>query len=177
MSIRRPAPPRPVRTAHAGALAAAAVAALLAGCGSAATDTGGAAPTPAAPSPSAPADTPTAGASPATDDAGADSAAPGAYVTYEDYEADPGAHAGTTVVYFFHAPWCPSCRATEEAVRTSGVPAGLTLVKVDFDSATALRQEYGVTTQHTFVQVAPDGSGLKTWTGSSDGAAILAETV
>lgn len=100
----------------------------------------------------------------------------GTYLTYADYEQDPSAYAGTAVVLFFHASWCPSCRATEQAVRASGVPAGLTLVKVDYDTATDLRRRYGVTVQHTFVQVAADGTEVATWTGSADGAAILAAT-
>lgn len=106
-----------------------------------------------------------------------DGTAAGRYVSLAEYEKDPAAYADTTVVLFFHAPWCPSCRATESAVRADGLPAGLTLVKVDFDTAIDLRQRHGVTTQHTFVQVDPDGDRLARWTGSEDGAAILAETV
>jgi thiol-disulfide isomerase/thioredoxin len=101
----------------------------------------------------------------------------GAYVEWAEYEADPAARADTKVVLFFHASWCPSCRATEKAIGETGVPAGLTLVKVDYDTATDLRQRYGVTTQHTFVQVDGSGTELAKWTGSADGAAILAETV
>ena len=101
----------------------------------------------------------------------------GAYISQAEYEKDPAAFADSTVVLFFHAPWCPSCRATEQAIRKTGVPAGLTLVKVDFDTQTALRKTYGVTQQHTFVQVDGTGAELAKWTGSPDGAAILAKTV
>ncbi len=117
--------------------------------------------------------TPSAGTT--TDAAG--TTAPGAYVTLADHEKDPAAHAGTKVVYFFHASWCPSCRATDAAIGESGIPDGLTVVKVDFDSATELRQRYGVTQQHTFVQVDAGGAELARWTGSQDGAAILGSTV
>ncbi len=85
--------------------------------------------------------------------------------------------AGTKVVYFFHAPWCPTCRATEKAIARDGIPAGLTVVKVDFDSEDDLRRQFGVTTQHTFVQVDPSGAELARWTGSQSGAEILAKTV
>ncbi len=101
--------------------------------------------------------------------------APGRYVDWADYDADRAAYADSDVVLFFHAPWCPSCRTTEESIDADGVPDGLTLVKVDFDSATELRQKYGVTYQHTYVQVDPDGTALKKWTGSVTGADIAGE--
>ena len=64
-----------------------------------------------------------------------------------------------------------------KAIEADGVPAGLTVVKVDFDSATDLRRKHGVTQQHTFVQVGPDGEQLEKWTGSRSGAEIKAKTV
>jgi len=107
-----------------------------------------------------------------------DAAAPaGAYLSRAEYTQLAASRAGTKVVYFFHATWCPTCRATEEAIARDGVPAGLTLVKVDFDSENDLRKKYGVTTQHTFVQVDASGAELAKWTGSKGGAEILAKTV
>ena len=91
------------------------------------------------------------------------------------YDADRAAYADSRIVLFFHAPWCPNCRATEESLNADGVPDGLTIVKVDFDSQTDLRQEYGVTYQHTYVLVDTDGTALKKWTGTETGADIAAE--
>lgn len=99
----------------------------------------------------------------------------GRYVSWADFEADRAAYADSQVVLFFHAPWCPSCRATEEAIDADGVPDGLTIVKVDFDTATDLRQQYGVTVQHTFVHVDADGTALRKWTGTVSGDDIVAE--
>lgn len=100
------------------------------------------------------------------------------YVDYETYAADPAAYAadGHPVVLFFHADWCPDCRATEESLTTEGVPEGLTVVKVDYDSMTDLRQQFGVVQQHTFVQVDADGEEITTWTGARSGEEILAQT-
>ncbi|WP_377644643.1 thioredoxin family protein [Oryzobacter terrae] len=106
-----------------------------------------------------------------------DGAAAGAYLSKADYAEQAVSRAGTTVVYFFHAPWCPTCRATEKAIGRDGIPAGLTPVKVDFDTENDLRKKYGVTTQHTFVQVDPSGAELAKWTGSIGGAEILAKTI
>jgi thioredoxin 1 len=162
----------PMRRTAVPTLAAAALSLALAGCGSATTGEG------TAPGATSATSGPSASATTGGTSQGSQaSAAAGAYVTLQEYEADPSAHAGSAVVYFFHAGWCPSCRATESALGESGVPDGLTVVKVDFDAATELRQRYGVTQQHTFVQVDDNGSELARWTGSADGAAILAETV
>ncbi len=162
-----------MRRAALPALAAAALALTLAGCGSATSgEAAGSGQQTTSGAASADATSGTAGAT-----AGGDTAAGGAYVTLADYRAAPEAHAGTKVVYFFHATWCPSCRATDAAIGETGVPDGLTVVKVDYDTETDLRQRYGVTQQHTFVQVDENGAELSKWTGSQDGAAILAGTV
>ncbi|NLP84982.1 thioredoxin [Microbacterium sp. CFH 90308] len=73
---------------------------------------------------------------------------PGAYVEYGDAEL---AAAEGTRVLFFHAPWCPQCRALEADILASGVPGGVTVLKVDYDSRQDLRQRYGVTIQTTLV--------------------------
>jgi thiol-disulfide isomerase/thioredoxin len=127
----------------------------LVGC--ATTDASGAGADPAA---TARADTSTPSPMPdATEalDASADAPdAEGAYLDYEDgvVEATAGPKA-----LFFHASWCPKCRALDEDLRAEGAPAGLTVFKVDYDSRTDLRQRYGVTLQTTIVFV--DDAGAK----------------
>jgi thioredoxin 1 len=143
----------------------------LAGCGSRST-------TPT--SPAAQVSTPAATGA-ATDreptDQGKPTAKAGVYLDYAAYRADPAKYAGTKVVLFFHAPWCPSCRATEQDVlaRRDSLPSGLTLVKTDYDSQQDLKKKYGVTTQHTFVLIDPAGKQLKKWSGSLTVADIVAE--
>jgi len=84
-------------------------------------------------------------------------ASPGVYVDYYD-----GAIAETAglKVLFFHASWCPKCRALDADIEANAVPDGMTIFKVDFDTATALRQQYGVTLQTTIVYVDDDGDLL-----------------
>ncbi|MFV0374093.1 thioredoxin family protein [Microbacterium sp.] len=157
-------------------VAAVAVAATLtlAGCSAAADDMSGQ--TPMADSTAMADETPMSDEV-ADGDEMAVSMAPGAYLTLAEYRDQMDARADTTVVYFFHADWCPSCRSTDQSLQTDGVPDGLTVVKVDFDTETDLKKQYGITQQHTFVQVAPDGAALATWSGSGSGAEIKAETV
>jgi thiol-disulfide isomerase/thioredoxin len=127
----------------------------------------GASPTAAPPATSA---SPEAGEAPA--------ATTGSWVDLADYEADrAGFHDAGDVVLFFNADWCPTCQATVASLESEGTPPGLTVVSVDFDDSDALRQQYGVTVQHTFVQVDVEGAELATFTGSASGADIAAATV
>lgn len=98
----------------------------------------------------------------------------GAFMTYSPSEV-ARASADNRTVLFFNAGWCPSCRATTAALKSEGVPAGLTVLSVDYDTNVALRQQYGVTQQHTFVQVDATGKKIASWTGSDTGADIAAK--
>ncbi len=82
-------------------------------------------------------------------------ASTGAYVTYSSSVI---ADTDGTKVLFFHAPWCPQCRAIEADIVPENIPANTTIIKVDYDSNQALRQKYGVTLQTTFVRVDDDGN-------------------
>lgn len=101
----------------------------------------------------------------------------GAWVDQAAYQADAATfHEAGDVVLFFNASWCPTCKATVESLDADGVPAGLTVVSVDFDAATDLRQDYGVTVQHTFVQVDEQGNEVAKFTGAPTGEAIASQT-
>jgi thiol-disulfide isomerase/thioredoxin len=93
-----------------------------------------------------------------TPEATAPEASAGAYVEYSD---DAIAQAEGRVLLFFHAPWCPQCRSVESDILEEGVPDGVTIIKVDYDSRQDLRQQYGVTLQTTFVEVDADGAELQ----------------
>ena len=80
---------------------------------------------------------------------------------YVDYSDDAIAQAQGRVLLFFHAPWCPQCRSVENDILAEGVPAGVTIIKVDYDSRQDLRQQYGVTLQTTFVEVDDAGAELQ----------------
>jgi thioredoxin 1 len=92
-------------------------------------------------------------------------AAPSRYVQYDEVAFN--AAAGQTRVYFFHAGWCPSCRALERDINANldRIPADVVLFKTDYDSNTALKRRYGVTYQHTLVVVDAEGELVSKWTG------------
>ena len=88
--------------------------------------------------------------------------------SFTDYDAAKLADAEKgDVVLYFSAPWCPTCQEANKNFNASSAPDGLTLLKVDYDSSTELKKQYGVTYQHTFVQVDKDGKLLKKWSGST----------
>lgn len=113
----------------------------------------------------------------ATSDAGVmmEATSAGSYEIYTP-EKLAAADAGE-VVLFFHASWCPTCRAADASITETGVPDGLTILKLNYDTETELRKQYGVTVQHTFVQVDSQGNLIKKWTGSQSAAAIAATTI
>ena len=77
---------------------------------------------------------------------------------------------GTTKVLFFHASWCPICKAANQTL-TSWYSDGkglLTVYKIDYDKEKMLKQKYGVTYQHTFVKIDGKGNVIKSITGPSD---------
>ncbi len=157
-----------------------ATALVLTGCGSAASSDPTPADAPVAPSavatsaapanaesPMAPQPATTA-APPSADSAAVEPSGPGAYITWAQYQGSKDMYDSGDVVLFFHASWCPTCRATQENLEAdpAAIRPGLAIVKVDYDDSDDLRQAYGVTTQHTFVQVDGDGDELAKWTGS-----------
>lgn len=92
-------------------------------------------------------------------------ATPGSFEAYSPEKL--ALAADSDVVLFFHASWCPSCRALESDINASlsDIPANTHILKVDYDTATALKQEYGVVRQHTLVTVDANGAKIKTLTG------------
>ncbi|HAK46214.1 MAG TPA: hypothetical protein DCO79_09905 [Spirochaeta sp.] len=69
-------------------------------------------------------------------------------------------------VLFFNASWCPSCKsAVRDFEKNMDDLAGINLVLVDYDNSDDLQKKYGVTYQHTFVQIDSEGESLVKWNG------------
>jgi peptide methionine sulfoxide reductase msrA/msrB len=82
---------------------------------------------------------------------------------YTDYDQTTLSSLSWDIVLFFHADRCPACIAAEKSFLASGIPDGLTILKVDFDTATELRKKYTVLSQTSFVLIQPDGTMIKRW--------------
>ena len=87
----------------------------------------------------------------------------GMYKTYSESAVTGDLAAGKSVYLFFHASWCPGCRALDTAISGDlmSIPAGSVIYKVDYDTETALRAKHGVTMQHTVVKLNADGTTMK----------------
>jgi thiol-disulfide isomerase/thioredoxin len=98
--------------------------------------------------------------------------------SYEAYSPEKLARAETgDVVLFFHASWCPSCRGLNSDIEAnlSSIPEGISILKTDYDTSTELKKKYGVTYQHTLVQVDKDGNMIKKWSGGSKLSNLLSQ--
>lgn len=98
--------------------------------------------------------------------------------SYEAYALEKLARAETgDVILFFHASWCPSCRSLNSDIENnmSTIPEGVSILKVDYDKETELKKKYGVTYQHTLVQVDKDGNLIKKWSGSPKFSNLLSQ--
>lgn len=106
-------------------------------------------------------------------DSGPQAANSGEYLDYDESllsRADSG-----NVVLFFHADWCPTCRALENHIINNAhkIPEGLTIMKLDFGAESSLRDKYDVVVQHTLVQVDSNGNQINKWIGGNTLETIL----
>jgi thiol-disulfide isomerase/thioredoxin len=100
------------------------------------------------------------------------------YGTYEEYTPEKLALAeGSTVVLFFHASWCPTCRSLSRSIEKGldTIPENVHILKVDYDTEVALKKKYKVTTQHTLVEIDAEGSLVNTWLGTPSLSTLLIE--
>lgn len=97
---------------------------------------------------------------------------------YTDYSPEKIAEADGAVL-FFKASWCPSCRTADANIKKNAgdIPAGLTILGVDFDNSKDLKIKYGVTSQHTYVQVDAQGNLIKKWVGGNTLAGVLDKVI
>lgn len=88
-----------------------------------------------------------------------------AYQPYSKAAFD--AAKGMRRVLFFHATWCPNCKAADADLtkNLAGLPKNVVVFKTDYDKETALKRQYGITSQHTFVLVDAGGKALAKWSG------------
>ncbi len=78
-------------------------------------------------------------------------------------------------ILFFKASWCITCKQLYDALvkEKSKIPKGVTIWVVDYDSNQTLRQKYGVTSQHTLVQIDNKGNKINLWRGGYSVADVM----
>ncbi len=76
-------------------------------------------------------------------------------------------------VLFFYASWCPTCKPADEDFKTntSKIPNDVTVIRVNYNDPETdqeekdLAKKYGITYQHTFVQIDSQGNEITKWNG------------
>lgn len=95
---------------------------------------------------------------------------PGRYQAYQ--KSLVAAKGYNETILFFHASWCPECRAFEMAINDSTIPKGTQILKVDYDDSDSLKAQHGVTLQSTFVKVDDEGNQLSKWVGYGEDKSV-----
>lgn len=76
-------------------------------------------------------------------------------------------------VLFFYASWCPTCKPADASFtqNASKIPENVTLLRVNYNDPDTdqeekeLAKKYGITYQHTFVQIDSTGKEVTKWNG------------
>ncbi len=85
--------------------------------------------------------------------------------TYLPYSAGAVATSNADhILLSFSATWCPSCRALDADIvkNAESIPEGVVIYKVDYDTSAELKRKYGVTTQHSIIEINKSGEALST---------------
>ena len=83
---------------------------------------------------------------------------------YQNYSEELVKNAwNRDIVLFFHADWCPTCKAFEKKVLSENIPDNLLILKVDFDTNTKLRKKYNILTQTSFAYIDKNWNLIKRW--------------
>jgi|GEM_PF-817744 len=94
--------------------------------------------------------------------------------SYSEYSPERFQQASSSKrVLFFYANWCPTCRPVDQEFtqNTEEIPQGVSVIRVNYndsdtdDNEKALAKKYGVTYQHTFVQIDSEGNEVAKWNG------------
>lgn len=93
------------------------------------------------------------------------------YIEYSKSAMDTA--SGNRRVLFFYASWCPTCKPADVSFtqNVSKIPEDVTLIRVNYNDPDTdqeekdLAKEYGITYQHTFVQIDGAGNEVTKWNG------------
>ncbi len=93
------------------------------------------------------------------------------YVQYSKSAFDSA--SGNRRVLFFYASWCPTCKPADASfTKNAGkIPEDVTLIRVNYNDPETdqeekdLAKKYGITYQHTFVQIDGKGREVTKWNG------------
>ena len=76
-------------------------------------------------------------------------------------------------VLYFYATWCPTCKVANEdfLANPNKIPEDVVLIRINYNDPDTdaeekdLAKKYGITYQHTFVQIDAEGNQIAKWNG------------
>ncbi len=76
-------------------------------------------------------------------------------------------------VLYFYANWCPTCQPADKDFQENGtqLPEDVVVIRINYndddtdEAEKALAKKYGVTYQHTYVQIDDQGEKVAVWNG------------
>jgi thiol-disulfide isomerase/thioredoxin len=87
-------------------------------------------------------------------------------LTYSNLEDAQLIAENNPTVLFFYARWCPSCRTALKNIESNlSKLEDITVIIVNYDKNSELKRNYGVTYQHTYVQIDGQGNKVSLWNG------------
>lgn len=80
-------------------------------------------------------------------------------MAYDTEMVNTAISQGQQVVLYFRADWCPLCQALDAdlAAKEDQIPPTLAIFTIDYDTASSLKNEYKITSQHTLVYLDSKG--------------------
>lgn len=93
---------------------------------------------------------------------------------YQEYSMNAYNQAsGKRRVLYFYASWCPTCRPADADFKANmtSIPEDVVVLRVNYNDPETdqeekdLAQKYGITYQHTFVQIDASGNQVAKWNG------------
>jgi len=93
------------------------------------------------------------------------------YVEYSKAVLDQSADMRR--VLYFYATWCPSCKVANEdfTANPNKIPEDVVVIRTNYNDPNTdqeekdLAKKYGITYQHTFVQIDEQGKQITKWNG------------
>lgn len=86
-----------------------------------------------------------------------------------------GQYANTRRVLYFYANWCPTCKPADASFKqnSSQIPQDVVVIRVNYNDTDTdqrekdLAKKYGITYQHTFVQIDESDKEVTKWNGGA----------
>jgi len=86
---------------------------------------------------------------------------------------------GRAILFFAALGWCPSCQAADKDFQTnfSDLPPDVSILKVNYDHDSAMKQKYDITMQDTFIQVDSKGQEITRWNSGGRGVSSVLKNI